>query len=54
MAVLMCGFVCALWAAASGRSSGLWFLAGLCFNVFALFAAVYQAGQDRKRAAAAQ
>jgi len=46
LGVVICACVCALWAISSGRRSGYWFLGGLFFNVLALFAVLYYAGQD--------
>jgi hypothetical protein len=42
------GFFCGLWARNSGRDFWLWFVAGLVFNIFALFAVLFAHDKDQK------
>jgi hypothetical protein len=52
--ILGIGLFCGLWARNSGRDFWLWCVAGLVFNIFALFAVVLAKDKDddAKRAAA--
>jgi hypothetical protein len=54
LGVLLMGTFCALWARGTRRDPWLWFVAGLLFNIFALFAILIKHEDDKKLKKAAQ